>query len=694
MDLPVVELFVWWLVFFGGGVALFPLTAKMFAKSSDLGYPFSKILFLSISPFIFWTLGSYKIVSFREIENYYLLFPAIFIFSFLVFREGRIIRKLLNKKIIKTIFLEEALFSFAFIAWAVVRSREPSLESLEKFMDFGIINSILRSDFLPPKDMWLSGFNLNYYYFGHFVVAFLIKLSKVVPEIGYNLTLASLFGITLIGTLSIGLNLWDPKKVGSRIAVSSAILSGLFLTLFGNLHPILAPFKPISSYWYPDATRFIERTIHEFPSYSFIVADLHGHLLDIPFVLIAIILILKIWKHLKINTLDVILLSLLSAEMYMTNSVDAIIFLGIIILTILITLVLTKKNELKGISSKEKNPLKTIIVFYIRAAKIFFPIILLITLFTVFSFPFLLTFTPFIEGIKIATESSPLWQLLILWGGFLVFALPFLFFLVLNHNKNNSQTNHLTENEESRVNVFVGILICVSISLIIFPELFYFEDIYKTQPRANTMFKLGYQAFIFFGIVTPFVYFRMLISGKNKIGKVTLILLGVVILSVSAVYPIFSVKGYYGITPKKLGLNGIDYLKTKYPDDYNAILFIKKNISGQPVIVEAVGESYTNFARVSANTGLPTVLGWPVHEWLWRKSNKYQDLRSPDIETIYKTKNESELKKMIGKYKVQYVFVGTLERQKYGEIFEDTILKVASPVFSSGKTTLYKISNF
>ena len=50
---------------------------------------------------------------------------------------------------------------------------------------------------------------------------------------------------------------------------------------------MLDPNKP-STYWYPNATRFIPKTIHEFPSYSYVVADLHGHVYDIPFVLLSI----------------------------------------------------------------------------------------------------------------------------------------------------------------------------------------------------------------------------------------------------------------------------------------------------------------------------------------------------------------------------------------------------------------------
>src|SRR5690606_25470567 len=93
-----------------------------------------------------------------------------------------------------------------------------------------------------------------------------------------------------------------------RLSIFSGILSAFLVTLGGNLHTIYSFFQsydvdnpspfwklnllPLdkfgTEYWYPNATRFIQNTIHEFPSYSFVVSDLHGHVLDIPTVLFAI----------------------------------------------------------------------------------------------------------------------------------------------------------------------------------------------------------------------------------------------------------------------------------------------------------------------------------------------------------------------------------------------------------------------
>ena len=85
------------------------------------------------------------------------------------------------------------------------------------------------------------------------------------------------------------------------------------------------------------------------------------------------------------------------------------------------------------------------------------------------------------------------------------------------------------------------------------------------------------------------------------------------------------------------------------------------------MVLEANGDSYSNYERVSAMTGLPTVMGWYVHEWLWRNDVADLNEKSAEIETIYTSTDTQRVQELIKKYDISYIFVGSCERDKYGE---------------------------
>ncbi len=115
------------------------------------------------------------------------------------------------------------------------------------------------------------------------------------------------------------------------------------------------------------------------------------------------------------------------------------------------------------------------------------------------------------------------------------------------------------------------------------------------------------------------------------------------------------------------GLYALGYLDTDFSEDVSAIQWLKENIKGAPVVLEANGDSYSGYERVSAATGLPTILGWYVHEWLWRNDVADLNEKSAEIETIYTSTDTQRVQELIKKYDISYIFVGSCEREKYGE---------------------------
>jgi len=697
----------WWSIFLLIGLAFLPLTAKIFSGFIDKGYIFSKILGLLITSYIVLILGVAHISKFTQL-NIFIIFITLTVIIFFYFRN----KKVIGRKDIKIFLLEELIFFITLFLWSYIKGFNPDVHDLEKYMDFGFINSILRSEYFPPKDMWLTPFSINYYYFGHFFTAVMTKISQIPSFITFNLMLASIFAFTFSMSFSIGINLVDKiKKYSFRKKFILGLFFAYIVSFAGNLQTLYAFFthynseypKPFwelglalstfpNSYWYPSATRFIYHTIHEFPLYSFVVADLHGHVLDIPVVLTMLAIFISMILSKKISLKIVILLSFLLSIAYMTNAWDGLIYLG---LSGIFFIFIIYQNINKRFKDK-------IFSTFIQLIK---PSLALFITFFIFSFVFNKYFTPFATGIglncspqflidirkvgpfifeKDFCQITPIWELLVLYGFFIFMFASLIIFL-------RKRTIITTD-------YFVMIISFFSFLLILAPEIIYLKDIYTGHFRANTMFKLSYQAFIMLSISSVYSIIRIVseLRGKNKnlpakIGYTIFVIFGLFLLFLVAIYPYFAIPSGYGNLNTQKGLDGLKYLENIKPGDYKAINFINENISGQPVILEAQGDSYTDFARVSANTGLPTVLGWTVHEWLWRGSYDIPSNRFADISNLYETTDEVTAKKIIDKYDIKYIYVGILENEKY-KVSEDKFSKLGKLIYNSDETRIYELN--
>ena len=117
----------------------------------------------------------------------------------------------------------------------------------------------------------------------------------------------------------------------------------------------------------------------------------------------------------------------------------------------------------------------------------------------------------------------------------------------------------------------------------------------------------------------------------------------------------------FGVPPT---LDGTAFLARHQPGDYGAIQWLNANVTGAPVILEATGGEYSDYARISTFTGLPAVLGWGGHELQWRGNYTEPGKREPDIDTIYQVADKSTALALLKKYNVRYVMAGRMEREK------------------------------
>jgi uncharacterized membrane protein len=680
----------WWLILTVFQAAFLPLTTLLFSRFRDSGYAFSRIIGLLTTAYLFWFLGSVKIFNFQYLGVWVLGLLAL-PWLIIVYKRPDLKTSFLKlgQRQWRWWLLEESLFAGGLLFFAWVRSFQPNIEGLEKYMDLGFVNSILRSNFLPPKDIWLTGSTINYYYFGHYLTAFLTKISSLPSQYTYNLMIATIFGLSLSAAFSLVYNLVHLLTKSPLISLGSGLLAGWLVNLAGNLHALIYAFRKGVTYWYPDATRYIgynpdvpDKTIHEFPSYSYVVSDLHGHMINIPNVILTVALIYYFVQYIvkapssRLRYAYSSFIALLLAITYMTNTWDLPIYFGLLVLTLIVFSLITEKNSTNRLF---------LVIFY--------PLIIGIMWFG-FTLPYNLNFVNFSKGIGATWSHSRIYQLLVLWGFFLWFTLSYLILFLKDLPKKTKKIKTISLN---LLPFYPLLMAAVSLMLIITPEFFYLKDIYiKEYYRANTMFKLGYQAFIMFSLVSAITIgyglHRKNTTWVAKSLKIGWLLISAALVAAVSIYPYFAiVRGYYGNLKNRQSLDGWQYLKTSNPGDLSAIQWLKTNVSGQPVVLEAVGDSYTLYARISANTGLPTVLGWPVHEWLWRGSYDEAGKRTAEVQQAYEGTVKTDLAAFLNKYQVAYIIIGQLEKEKYPKLNESVITQVALPVYSDQGTTIYQV---
>ncbi|HCC84915.1 MAG TPA: hypothetical protein DEP87_04505 [Candidatus Pacebacteria bacterium] len=320
------------------------------------------------------------------------------------------------------------------------------------------------------------------------------------------------------------------------------------------------------------------------------------------------------------------------------------------------------------------------------------------------SSPWWLHFDSISQGVKLAYDHSPLWQLAVLWLPHLSFVALSLGFAVRKWQQlaKTPRGSHSIKLEQQSTLLLITALALSAVTLLILPELIFVKDIYPNHPRANTMFKLTFQAFILMGLVIAWGSGQIMAllnrsaSTQKSVSKTWLVGLGLALgLGVFVVgvgiYPYFGYRDYYGAFKTHYGLDGLQWLKVQAPDDFEALNWLKQTTHGRPVVLEAVGESYTTYARVSTFTGLPTVLGWRVHEWLWRGGFEIPGQRTEEVRKIYETPNLPESKTLLAQYQVKYIFVGSLEREAYVNLDLKGLENLGPVVFRSHETEIIQV---
>ncbi|MBC7241542.1 MAG: hypothetical protein H5T60_03735 [Anaerolineae bacterium] len=741
----------WWLAVQLVGLLALPLTFHVFKGLPERGYAFARPLGLMLAGYVFWLLGSLGFLR-NSLGGVLFALAVLAVVSVYVGRRelglapleaGQETLWAFLRRQKKLVLLVEGLFLAGLAGWALYRAYSPDIATAggEKFMEYAFINAILRSPRLPPADPWLSGFAISYYYFGYLILSMLIRLSGLPSNIAFNLGLALLFALTITGAFSLAYNLvaLAQRRAGRESfgqAAGYGLLGSLLLAIMGNLEGFfellhawgvggagfwkwldirdLAALPPggaavPSRYlWWWRASRVLQdydplgnpiEIIDEFPFFSFMLGDIHPHVLALPFGLMLLALALNLLVSEKVHEglrrwgPLTLLYALCLGGMAFMNTWDFPVY-GVLMV---LAFALRSYVHHRALNREWlQEVLGTGIMLAAAGVILYIPFYLgfqsqaggpafslwaktRIAHYLVMFGPFVFIAIAFVlavgAGLPAAWRTGRLSRsavsiigavaillaaLSIITGRWLALCLTLLMAaaaLVLWRRLEEAGE------ETDWPTMYALLILLVGLGLTFVVEYVYLRDTFGT--RMNTIFKFYFQAWSMLAIAGAYGVYYVL-NRTRRLAFQNAFLVGLIALvAAGMVYPVLAAPNRAEGFQRKPTLDGIAYAAQYWPADYAAVQWLNAHVREPAVILEAHGGSYTPYGRISAMTGIPTLLGWGGHELQWRGSYDEPGRREPDIEAIYRGMDREQVNALLEKYDITYVYVGQLEREKF-----------------------------
>jgi YYY domain-containing protein len=712
----VLDALLFWLLLEAIALIGLPFAAALFARLPGGGLAFSRPLGLLLIAYPLWLAVSLHALRYTRAVAVVALAAAAVCSAPLARRAIDVLRA--NSTAARLWVATELLFTTCFALWVLVRSFAPEIVQTEKPMDMAIVNAVNGSDSFPPHDPWFAGSHLNYYYFGHYVVALLIRIGGVDPAVGYNLALALFFALTTTAVFAVASALYLALQRNGAAPARSPLLAGLVaagLAATGNLaaafqylhHP-----TRIADYDWFAPSRVIPHTANEFPFFSFLLGDLHAHVLAVPFALTALAFTMQVclsgprlagaglgsWLA---AAGELALGALLLGVLYAVNSLDYPTAIALAVLALLLWVLERPQAWSTTLGWGGAWLVGSFLLFL----------------------PYWREFSPTTHGIALVRERTNfstflrdefliygllLWVIAtillqwrvalryVVWGGIaaatgLVLLSPsrtanvavalsaaaFALYVALSGRRPQSAR-------------LLWLVIAVALALVGIGEFAYIRDAFDGTPsfRFNTVFKAGYQAWFLLSVAAGCIA----CSNRAWLGvKARRLWIGgfACLAVLSLAYPIvgtYSRSRGFADSPT---LNGMAWLEQVAPGDAAAIRWLRRQEAG--TVVEAVGPDYdpNGSARVSTFTGLPAVLGWAGHEIQWGHD---PGRRATDVEQLYRTRALPLARRLLARYDARYVVVGSLETRDYPAAGLRKFGRLGEAVFRQRGTTIYRVA--
>ncbi len=703
----------------------------------------------------------------------------------------------------RLLIFSEALFLTAFLAFVAVRYFNPDLwhpyRGGEKPMELAYLTAVFRSTSLPPFDPWFAGGYLNYYYWGYFVISCVMRVAAIAPATAFNLAVPLFFALTVTGAFSLGYNLaagvlragvrnWDGGGQGSAGAgrMLPPVLCGFTATAFtaviGNLDgivqliqgvwgkavdgvawagfdfwrssrviPPLESFEPpVLAFWLPDFIPGAAGTswhITEFPFFTFLFADLHAHMMVIPFTLLALGLGLCLVAGLRTGSVGwqaaiALTLAVTLGSLWAINSWDypsyLILTLGLAAVAALFT---------RG------GPRRKFVLFAMLGGGI--------VMVSLLSFwPFHQNYETFNNGLDASRWRTPVDRFLAIHGLFLFIVATYL--IVRTRRDLAAFALSLFQQSEGpggiqwlRLILAPGIVAAVVVTglaywnalllviLLILVAVAGWRLLQSPEPyrpyeavilamvsmaaliaigvdfvtvegdigRMNTQFKYYLEVWVFLAIAASYMLWRLASSWLPRLRLVPAAAWVLVVGLLVVCSLIYTVLGTWDRVDDRFAdlpptLDGMEYMTVAehwekdqlFPLawDYDAIRWLQENVEGSPVVLEAHMDQYRWGGRIAKYTGLPTVLGWPWHQIQQRFDYRQQvHERAADVRLVYETTDPVIAEELLMQYDVAYVVVGELERVNYPAAGLAKFERMAnsgllSKVYENAGTTIFR----
>ncbi|HEX9189772.1 MAG TPA: DUF2298 domain-containing protein [Vicinamibacteria bacterium] len=736
----------------GLSLATLPLTWTLFSRLPDRGCFFAKTLGILLYSVLFWLCFSLGLLR-NEVGGAALAVLLLVVSARWGWAAGRRASLLGWLRENRAVWLAaEGLFLLAFAGWAVVRAADPAADHTERPMDLLLLSGLRASPTFPPQDPWLAGYAISYYYLGHWMLNALGLLSGAPPEIMYNLGQACWYGLLLSGCFGIGFNLarYDrPASLGG--AMWGGALAAVSVGLAGNLQgtldflqrqglsllslahgPFARNFAPPPDHWWwwrssrvltdYDAAGQPLEVIGEFPAFSYVVGDAHAHLLAMPFVLLVVALALQLFLDrpaahdarglrlavlaaavgalLALNTWDfpgqwlLVAAAALLARGWRQGTRLALAVLAASFV-LFVPHLLTAQSQAEGFRLNRLHPTPLVPFLLMWAPHLLAAVVLIGS--SIRDAPPRITR---LVGIASAVVGLPALGLAAAARGAegaLVGdrwrASPWT--LVVLGVLLSAAAASLVPGREGRrpppARAFALLLAVLGLGLLLATETVYVQDDFGT--RMNTVFKVGYQAWLLLGLAGSFAVVASLRErgGLRLLAGATLVLvLASLAYTAAAVRSVTSGSGARGLT-----LDALDHVRVEAPDEWAVIDWARSHTPSQARVLQAPGSSYeASQCRLSVATGRPTLLGWEGHErqWRGREFDAMAAGRAEALEAVYGAADPDGIRRALLAWRIDYVLVGEAERRRYGidEEREARMAQAMDVAFTSGAVRLYR----